>query len=37
MRAFVPSNTLAVLYSLGRDFVHCAHVLGPDTATLTSP
>src|SRR6266481_7734536 len=31
MRAFVPSNTLAVLYSLGRDSAQRA-VLGPDTA-----
>jgi radical SAM family protein len=30
-RAFVPSNTLAVLYSLGRDSAERA-VLGPDTA-----
>src|SRR5713226_7143201 len=31
MRAFVPSNTLAVLYSLGRDSAQRA-VLGPDIA-----
>ena len=31
MRAFVPSNTLAVLYSLGRDSGQ-RNVLGPDTA-----
>ena len=31
MRAFVPSNTLAVLYSLGRDS-GLRSVLGPDTA-----
>ena len=31
MRAFVPSNTLAVLYSLGRD-AGLRSVLGPDTA-----
>ena len=31
MRAFVPSNTLAVLYSLGRD-LGLRQVLGPDTA-----
>src|SRR5262247_2421233 len=31
VRAFVPSNTLAVLYSLGRDSAQRA-VLGPDTA-----
>ena len=31
MRAFVPSNTLAVLYSLGRDS-GLRQVLGPDTA-----
>ncbi len=30
-RAFIPSNTLAVLYSLGRDSAQRA-VLGPDTA-----
>ena len=30
-RAFIPSNTLAVLYSLGRDAAQRA-VLGPDTA-----
>src|SRR5438034_3749766 len=31
MRAFVPSNTLAVLYSLARDSAQRG-VLGPDTA-----
>jgi hypothetical protein len=31
VRAFVPSNTLAVLYSLGRDSAQRG-VLGPDTA-----
>jgi hypothetical protein len=31
MRAFVPSNTLAVLYSLGRD-AGLRSVLGTDTA-----
>ena len=31
MRAIIPSNTLAVLYSLGRDAAQRS-VLGPDTA-----